>query len=144
MRSVRTGRAPTRWRRRSAPWSRGSARAGWTRVWGLRHLLKWAGVIPIVGQARNYCAQYWPNAELVPFYVVQGELDGDKVKDNARDLDRYLIHRFDVTVLALQDGVFQVRSTGGDSALGGCTTPEYRYPTGPYIAIRRGIGMVRP
>ena len=26
---------------------------------------------------------------------------------------------FDVTVLVLEDGVFQVRSTGGDSALGG-------------------------
>src|ERR1019366_3981645 len=29
---------------------------------------------------------------------------------------------FDVTVLVLDDGVFQVRSTGGDSALGGDDT----------------------
>jgi pimeloyl-ACP methyl ester carboxylesterase len=69
---------------------------------GLAHPDQWAGVIPIVAQARNYCAHYWQNAALVPFYVVQGELDGDKVKDNARDLDRYLVHRYDITVIEYQ------------------------------------------
>ncbi|MEX0677672.1 MAG: peptidase [Pirellulales bacterium] len=69
---------------------------------GLAHPDLWAGVIPIVAEARKYCARYWQNARLVPFYVVQGELDGDKVKDNARDLDRYLTHRYDVTVVEYQ------------------------------------------
>lgn len=66
---------------------------------GLAHPDQWAGVIPIVAQARKYCAHYWQNADLVPFYVIQGELDGDKVKDNARDLDRYFDHRYDITVV---------------------------------------------
>jgi pimeloyl-ACP methyl ester carboxylesterase len=69
---------------------------------GLAHPDLWAGVIPIVAQARKYCAHYWQNARLVPFYVVQGELDGDKIKDNARDLDRYMTHRYDVTVVEYQ------------------------------------------
>jgi hypothetical protein len=69
---------------------------------GLAHPDLWAGVIPIVAQARKYCAHYWQNAKLVPFYVVQGELDGDKVKDNARDLDRYMTHRYDITVVEYQ------------------------------------------
>ena len=38
----------------------------------------------------------------MPFYVVQGELDGDKIKENARDLDRYMKHRYDVTVVEYQ------------------------------------------
>ena len=69
---------------------------------GLSHPDLWAGVIPIVAQSRKYCDHYWPNARLVPFYVVQGELDGDKVKDNATDLNRYMIHRYDVTVVEYQ------------------------------------------
>jgi len=69
---------------------------------GLAHPDLWAGVIPIVAQSKKYCAHYWKNAKLLPFYVVQGELDGDKVKDNAVDLDRYMVHRFDVTVVEYQ------------------------------------------
>jgi pimeloyl-ACP methyl ester carboxylesterase len=69
---------------------------------GLAHPDLWAGVIPIVARSRKYCAQYWQNAKLVPFYVVQGEMDGDKVKENARDLDRYMTRRYDVTVVEYQ------------------------------------------
>ncbi|MEX0977345.1 MAG: peptidase, partial [Pirellulales bacterium] len=47
-------------------------------------------------------AHYWQNARLVPFYVIQGELDGDKVKDNATDLNRYMTRRYDVTVVEYQ------------------------------------------
>ncbi len=65
---------------------------------GLAHPDLWAGVIPIVAQADKYCSRYWQNAEHVPFYFVAGELDGDKTIKNARDLDRYLTNRFDVTV----------------------------------------------
>lgn len=58
---------------------------------------------------------------------------------------------FDVTILMLEDGIFQVKSTGGDSALGGddmdrlvaeemltamdCTTPESRTPEVVAIAL---------
>ena len=65
---------------------------------GLAHPDLWAGVVPIVAQADKYCALYWENAGQVPFYFVGGELDGDKTVKNARDLDRYLTHRYDVTV----------------------------------------------
>ena len=66
---------------------------------GLAHPDLWAGVIPIVAQSDRYCARYWENARYVPFYVVAGELDGTKLINNARDLDRYLRRGFDSTVV---------------------------------------------
>jgi predicted esterase/tetratricopeptide (TPR) repeat protein len=66
---------------------------------GLAHPDLWAGVIPIVAQSDRYCAHYWENAERLPFYVVCGELDGDKLVKNARDLDRYLQHGYNCTVV---------------------------------------------
>ena len=69
---------------------------------GLAHPDLWAGVIPIVAQSKKYCAHYWQNAAMLPFYVVMGELDGDMVKENARDLDRYMTSRYDVTVVEYQ------------------------------------------
>jgi len=70
-------------------------------VWdiGLAHPDLWAGVIPIVAVSDRFCAHYWENAEYVPFYVVAGELDGDKMHRNARDLDRYLRRGFDCTLV---------------------------------------------
>ncbi|MBI3839754.1 MAG: alpha/beta hydrolase fold domain-containing protein [Planctomycetia bacterium] len=64
---------------------------------GLAHPDLWAGVIPIVAQAEKYCRNYWENASLVPFYVLAGEYDGDKVIKNAETLDRYMKKHFDVT-----------------------------------------------
>ena len=66
---------------------------------GLAHPDLWAGVIPIVARSDKYCALYWENAELVPFYFVAGELDGDKTALNARDLDRYLKRGYNVTMV---------------------------------------------
>ena len=66
---------------------------------GLAHPDLWAGVIPIVAQSDRYCALYWENAKLLPFYVVAGELDGAKLIRNARDLDRYLRRGYDCTVV---------------------------------------------
>ena len=65
---------------------------------GLAHPDLWAGVIPVVALAERYCAHYWQNASYVPLYVVAGELDGDKLIRNARELDRYLQRGFDTTV----------------------------------------------
>jgi predicted esterase len=78
--------------------------AGGDAAWdiGLAHPDLWAGVIPIVARTQKYASHYWPNASMVPFYCVGGELDGDKLKENARDLDRYMIHRYDVTVVEYQ------------------------------------------
>jgi len=66
---------------------------------GLAHPDLWAGVIPIVAESDKYCALYWENAKLVPFYFVGGELDGTKMATNARDLDRYLKRGYNVTVV---------------------------------------------
>lgn len=66
---------------------------------GLAHPDLWAGVVPIVARADAYDTFYWENAELLPFYVVSGELDGDKMVQNARDLDRYLTRGYPVTVV---------------------------------------------
>ncbi|HEV3138416.1 MAG TPA: peptidase [Pirellulales bacterium] len=64
---------------------------------GLAHPDLWAGVIPIVAQAEKYCRLYWENAGLVPFYVLAGEYDGDKMIKNAETLNRYMKKGFDVT-----------------------------------------------
>ena len=69
---------------------------------GLAHPDLWAGVIPIVAESEKYCRFYLDNAKSLPFYVLGGELDGDKTVKNARDLDRYLQRRFDVTVVEYQ------------------------------------------
>ncbi len=66
---------------------------------GLAHPDLWAGVIPIVAVSDKYCTRYWENARNLPFYLVGGELDGDKTVRNARDLDRYLIGGFNTTVV---------------------------------------------
>ncbi len=65
---------------------------------GLAHPDLWAGVIPIVGRSDRYCARYWRNGKLVPFYVVAGELDSDLVIQNAREYDRFMRTNFDITV----------------------------------------------
>jgi predicted esterase len=57
---------------------------------GLAHPDLWAGVIPITAVADKYISHYWSNARSVPFYFVGGELDGDKLVKNARELDRYM------------------------------------------------------
>lgn len=69
---------------------------------GLAHPDLWAGVIPIVAVSDRYCAHYCDNARLTPFYVVAGEKDGDKTKRNARDIDRYMLSRYNITVCEYQ------------------------------------------
>ncbi len=57
---------------------------------GLAHPDLWAGVLPIAAMADKYVSRYWKNAKGLPLYFVAGELDGNKLAVNARDLDRYL------------------------------------------------------
>lgn len=67
---------------------------------GISHPDVWAGVIPITATADRYIAHYWPNAKYVPLYFVGGELDGDTMVRNARDLDRYMTKPgYNVTVV---------------------------------------------
>ena len=65
---------------------------------GLAHPDLWAGVIPVAGVSEKYGAFYWPNQEYVPLYFVGGQMDGDQVTKNARDLDRCLRAGLPVTV----------------------------------------------
>ncbi|MHC4177335.1 MAG: tetratricopeptide repeat protein, partial [Planctomycetota bacterium] len=66
---------------------------------GLAHPDLWAGVIPIVARSGRYCNYYSQNAKRLPFYVVCGELDGDRLTKNALDLDRYLQRGYNCTVV---------------------------------------------
>ena len=66
---------------------------------GLAHPDLWAGVIPFVARVDRFATLYWENAKLVPFYFVCGEFDGNRMVQNARDLDRYFTSRYNVTVV---------------------------------------------
>ena len=57
---------------------------------GLAHPDLWAGVLPVVATAGKYVSRYWKNAKGLPLYFVAGQLDSNKIADNAMDLDRYL------------------------------------------------------
>lgn len=58
----------------------------------------WAGVIPIAALGEKYISHYAENARRLPAYYVCGELDGDKMIRNAKEWDKYLRYRYDVTV----------------------------------------------
>ncbi len=48
---------------------------------GLAHPDQFAGVIPIAARPRKFAQVYWRNAQYLPFYVVDGGLDGDNPKE---------------------------------------------------------------
>jgi hypothetical protein len=66
---------------------------------GLAHPDLLAGVIPIVARAGRYVERYSKNAPYLSWYMVAGELDGDKMAHNARELDRYMKPNTDITVV---------------------------------------------
>jgi predicted esterase len=49
---------------------------------GLSHPDLFAGIVSISGRPRYFARTYWHNAQELPFYVVDGESDGDLPKDN--------------------------------------------------------------
>ncbi|HXT61339.1 MAG TPA: peptidase [Pirellulales bacterium] len=69
---------------------------------GLAHPDLWAGIMPIVARSDKYIHLLWENAEFVPSYLVQGQLDGDKSVVNSKHLDRYLSHGFNFTLSEYQ------------------------------------------
>jgi pimeloyl-ACP methyl ester carboxylesterase len=75
--------------------------AGGDAAWdlGLAHPDLWAGVIPIAGESQRFCSLYWENAKNLPFYIIEGELDGGRLARCGRDLDRYYRHGFNTTVV---------------------------------------------
>jgi predicted esterase len=65
---------------------------------GFAHPDLWAGVIPIAALGEKYVSHYLENVRRLPLYFVAGELDGDRMMRNAKEWDRYLSTRLDVTV----------------------------------------------
>jgi len=65
----------------------------------LAHPDLWAGVIPISARSDRYCSFYRDNARHVPFYFVGGEKDALWFPQSATDMDYYLNHGFNVTVV---------------------------------------------
>jgi pimeloyl-ACP methyl ester carboxylesterase len=47
---------------------------------GLSHPDQFAGVLPMCGSVLTYPARYWPNAQYLPFYVVEGDRNGGSPK----------------------------------------------------------------
>lgn len=64
---------------------------------GLAHPDPWAGLVAITPTADRYLTHYWRNAELLPTYIVGGELDRGTLKRNAATLDRGFLRGYDLT-----------------------------------------------
>ncbi|TWT66748.1 Alpha/beta hydrolase family protein [Posidoniimonas polymericola] len=67
----------------------------------LAHPDLWAGVIPVLAAADEYIKFYTENALFLSWYFVCGELDGDKIEQNAYEFDRYLKPKVDTTIVEL-------------------------------------------
>ncbi|MFM8634617.1 MAG: prolyl oligopeptidase family serine peptidase [Planctomycetia bacterium] len=63
----------------------------------LAHPDLWAGLVAIAPAAGKYVTHYWRNAEALPIYIVDGELDAGCFQRNTMDLDRYFAKGFDAT-----------------------------------------------
>jgi hypothetical protein len=61
---------------------------------GLSHPDQFAGVLPMSGQPQFFALKYWPNAQYLPFYVVDGDLHGDGAKNNRRQFDNWIPHGY--------------------------------------------------
>ena len=57
---------------------------------GLAHPDLFAGLIPIGGRPQYFAKAYWPNAQYLPFYVLDGDLDGPGAKDNRHQFQQWV------------------------------------------------------
>lgn len=49
---------------------------------GLSHPDQFAGVLPMSGNPKYFAQRYWPNGQYLPFYVVDGDMNGGNPKAN--------------------------------------------------------------
>ncbi len=56
---------------------------------GLAHPDLFAGVLPVGGRPRYFAHPYWPNAQYLPFYVVEGDMS-DSTKDNRAAFEHWV------------------------------------------------------
>jgi len=47
-------------------------------------------VMPMGGRPRYFAKAYWQNAQYLPFYVIDGDLDGDAAKDLRRQFEQWI------------------------------------------------------
>jgi hypothetical protein len=57
---------------------------------GLSHPDLFAGVIPMAARPMWYAVQYWPNAQYLPFYVIDGSLDGKNGKVHRKQFQEWV------------------------------------------------------
>jgi predicted esterase len=57
---------------------------------GLSHPDLFAGVIPMAARPMWYAVQYWTNAQYLPFYVVDGSLDGKNGKVHRKQFQEWV------------------------------------------------------
>jgi dienelactone hydrolase len=61
---------------------------------GLAHPDLFAGVIPVGGRPQYFAKAYWANAQYLPFYVLDGDLDGPGAKDNRQQFQQWVSHGY--------------------------------------------------
>lgn len=57
---------------------------------GLSHPDQFAGVVPMAARPRYHARIYWRNAQYLPFYVIDGDLNGDNPRDNRRQFQDWV------------------------------------------------------
>jgi predicted esterase len=57
---------------------------------GLAHPDLFAGVLPMGGRPRFFAKPYWKNAQYLPFYVVDGDQDGENPRDNRKQFEQWI------------------------------------------------------
>jgi pimeloyl-ACP methyl ester carboxylesterase len=61
---------------------------------GLSHPDLFAGVIPMAGRPKWFSLHYWPNAQYLPFYVIDGSYNGENSKAHQRVFKEWVRCRY--------------------------------------------------
>jgi predicted esterase len=57
---------------------------------GLGHPDQFAGVLPHNASPKYFPERYWPNAQFLPFYVLEGDMNGDGPRENKKLLAEWI------------------------------------------------------